>query len=61
MVSLSIFAEEKYDWLINNNWWLETELFDINDPPRVIFRKLELISGGIMFQKLKYQKVKQSK
>jgi len=51
MVSLSIFAEEKYDWLINNNWWLETELFDINDPPRVIFRKLELISGGIMFQR----------
>ena len=49
MVSLSLFAEEKYDWLINNNWWLETELFDINDPPRVIFRKVEILPMSIMY------------
>jgi hypothetical protein len=50
MVSLSLFAEEKYDWLINNNWWLETELFDINTPPRVIFRKLEVLPDITMYQ-----------
>jgi hypothetical protein len=49
MVSLSLFAEEKYDWLINYIWWLETDLFDMNEPPKVIFRKLEVIPGSIMY------------
>ena len=51
MVSLSLFAEEKYDWLINHNWFLETDLFDLNKPYRVIFRKLEVLSRSIMYQK----------
>jgi hypothetical protein len=50
ITSLSLFAEEKYDWLINHNWWLESE-YDLSKPPRVIFRKLEITSGSIMYQK----------
>jgi hypothetical protein len=50
IVSLSLFAEEKHDWLINHNWFLETELFDRNEPYPVIFRKLEVLSGSIMYQ-----------
>jgi hypothetical protein len=50
MVSLSLFAEEKYDWLINHNWFLETELFDRNEPYPVIFRKLETLPGITMYQ-----------
>jgi len=50
MVSLSLFAQEKYDWLINHNWFLETELFDRNEPYPVIFRKLEVLSGITMYQ-----------
>jgi hypothetical protein len=50
ITSLSLFAEENYDWLINNNWWLETRLFDINTPPRVIFRKLEVLPESVMYQ-----------
>jgi len=49
MVSLSIFAQEKYDWLINHNWFLETELFDRNEPYIVIFKKLEALSGITMY------------
>jgi len=51
MVSLSLFAEEKYDWLINHNWFLETELFDRNEPYQVIFRKLEVLPGSIMYHR----------
>jgi len=50
MVSLSLFAQEKYDWLIKNNWFLETELFDRNEPYPVIFRKLEVLPGITMYQ-----------
>jgi len=51
MVSLSLFAQEKYDWLINHDWVLETELFDIlSKPYRVIFRKLEILPENIMYQ-----------
>jgi len=50
MVSLSLFAEEKYDWLINYNWFMETELFDRNEPYPVIFRKLEVLPGITMYQ-----------
>jgi hypothetical protein len=50
MVSLSLFAEENYDWLIKHNWFLETNLFDLNDPYRVIFRKLEVPPRSIMYQ-----------
>ncbi|GBU27330.1 hypothetical protein R84B8_00860 [Treponema sp. R8-4-B8] len=50
-VSLSLFAEEKYDWLIKHNWLLETELFDIlSKPYQVIFRKLEVLPGITMYQ-----------
>jgi len=52
ITSLSLFAEEKYDWLINHNWFLETELFYLNKPDRVIFRKLDVLPpGSIMYQK----------
>jgi hypothetical protein len=51
MVSLSLFAQEKYDWLIKHNWFLETELFDRNEPYSVIFRKLEVLPGNIMYQR----------
>jgi len=54
MVSLSLFAQEKFDWLdwlINSNWNLETELFDRNEPYPVIFRKLEVLSGITMYQR----------
>jgi hypothetical protein len=51
IASVSLFAEEKYDWLFNHYWWLETSLFDMNEPPKVIFRKLEpLPEGNIMYQ-----------
>jgi len=50
-VSLSLFAQEKYDWLIKNNWFLETELFDRNEPYPVIFRKLEVLSSITMYQR----------
>jgi len=51
MVSLSLFAEEKYDWLTNHNWVLETELFDIlSKPYQVIFRKLEVVTNVTMYQ-----------
>jgi hypothetical protein len=50
MVSLSLFAQEKFDWLINSNWRLETELFDRNEPYPVIFRKLEVLPGITMYQ-----------
>jgi hypothetical protein len=50
MVSLTLFAEGKYDWLINHNWFLETNLFDLNKPYRVIFRKLEVSPGITMYQ-----------
>jgi len=49
-ISLSLFAEEKYDWLINNNWQLETEFFDIYKPSKVKFRKLEIIPKSTMYQ-----------
>jgi len=52
MVSLSLFAEEKYDWLINHDWFLETELFDIlSKPYQVIFRKVEVLPENIMYQR----------
>jgi hypothetical protein len=50
MVSLSLFAQEKYDWLIKHNWFLETELFDRNEPYPVIFRKLEILPDITMYQ-----------
>jgi hypothetical protein len=50
MVSLALFAEEKYDWFIKHNWFLETNLFDLNEPYRVIFRKLEVSPGITMYQ-----------
>jgi len=50
-VSLSLFAQEKYDWLINNNWYLETELFRLSKPYEVVFMKLEVLSGTIMYQR----------
>jgi hypothetical protein len=50
MVSLSLFAEEKYDWLINYTWRLETDLFDLYEPIRVMFRKFEIIPYSIMYQ-----------
>jgi len=50
MVSLSLFAQEKYDWLIKHNWFLETELFDRNEPYSVIFRKLEVLPDITMYQ-----------
>jgi len=49
-VSLSLFAEEKYDWLINKNWQLETEFFDRYEPPKVIFRKLDISPKNTMYQ-----------
>jgi len=49
MVSLSLFAEEKYDWLINHNWFLDSE-YIINKPYQVIFRKLEILPGNVMYQ-----------
>ena len=52
MVSLSLFAEEKYDWLIKHDWFLETELFDIlSKPYQVIFYKLEELPENIMYQR----------
>jgi len=48
--SLSLFAEEKYDWLIKNNWSLESLLFNLNEPCRVYFRKLEILPGITMYQ-----------
>jgi len=50
-VSLSLFAEEKYDWLIKNNWQLETDFFGIYEPPKVKFIKLEIIPNSIMYQR----------
>jgi hypothetical protein len=49
ITSLSLFAEEKYDWLINHNWFLDSELFDRIEPYRVIFRKIIVLSGSIMY------------
>jgi len=51
MVSLSLFAQEKYDWLIKHNWFLETELFDRNEPYPVIFRKLEVLPNITMYHR----------
>jgi hypothetical protein len=51
MASLSLFAQEKYDWLIKHNWFLENELFNIlSEPYQVIFRKLEVLPDIIMYQ-----------
>jgi len=50
MVSLSLFAQEKYDWFINHDWLLDSE-YNINKAHRVIFRKLEVISGSTMYQR----------
>jgi len=51
MVSLSLFAQEKYDWLIKHDWVLETELFNIlSEPYQVIFRKLETLPDITMYQ-----------
>jgi len=68
MFSLSLFAQEKYDWLIKHNWFIDSE-YDILDPYLVIFRKLEVIPGSIMYQRqlrkqrftLGYQTDKQNK
>jgi hypothetical protein len=49
-VSLSLFAQEKYDWLINHRWFLMSE-YAILDPCPVIFRKLEVLQGSIMYQR----------
>jgi hypothetical protein len=49
IASLSLFAEENYDWLINHNWFLDSGLFERNEPYRVIFRKLEVLPGSIMY------------
>jgi len=51
IVSLSLFAQEKYDWLINHNWFLETELFDRNEPYIVIFKKLDVLHGITMYHR----------
>jgi len=48
-VSLSLFAQEKYDWLINHYWFLDSE-YDMHKSYRVIFRKLEVLHGSIMYQ-----------
>jgi hypothetical protein len=45
ITSLSLFAEDKYDWLINHNWFLLSDRESV-----VIFRKLEIISGITMYQ-----------
>jgi hypothetical protein len=50
MVSLSLFAQEKYDWLINHNWFLDSE-YIINKPYQVIFRKLEILPESTMYQR----------
>jgi len=50
-VSLSLFAEEKYNWLVNNNWQLKTEFLDRYKPPKVIFRKLEILPNSTMYQR----------
>jgi len=50
MVSLSLFAQEKYDWLIKHNWFLDSE-YIINEPYRVVFKKLEILPGTIMYQR----------
>jgi hypothetical protein len=50
MVSLSLFAQEKYDWLIKYNWFLVSE-YIIHEPYQVVFRKLEILSGNIMYQR----------
>jgi len=50
MVSLSLFAQEKYDRLINNNWVLGSNyIMPLNY--YVIFRKLEVVPGSVMFQR----------
>jgi len=49
MVSLSLFAQEKYDWLINHDWLLDSE-YNINKAHQVIFRKLEGLPESIMYQ-----------
>jgi len=48
MVSLSLFAEEKYDWLIKHNWFLDSE-YDIIELYEVIFRKLEVLPGSTIY------------
>jgi len=50
MVSLSLFAQEKYDWLINHDWLLDSE-YNINKAHQVIFRKLEVLPGSTMYQR----------
>jgi len=50
MVSLSLFTQEKYDWLINHHWWLKSE-YDMHKPYQVIFRKLEIVPGSILYQR----------
>jgi hypothetical protein len=49
MVSLSLFAQEKYDWLIKHNWFLISE-YIIHEPYQVTFRKLEVLPESIMYQ-----------
>jgi len=49
-VSLSLFAQDKYGWLINNNWILDSNYF-MPSNYYVIFRKLEVVPGSVMFQR----------
>jgi hypothetical protein len=49
MVSLSLFAQEKYDWFIKDNWILDSDyIMPLNY--YVIFRKLEVVPGSVMYQ-----------
>jgi hypothetical protein len=50
MLSLSLFAQEKYDWLINYNWILDSE-YIMPTNYYVIFRKLEVVPESVMFQR----------
>lgn len=47
-VSVSLWAQKNYDWLIEKNWIFES---GYNEPyNRLIFRKLEVPAGSILYQ-----------
>jgi hypothetical protein len=50
ITSLSLFAVENYEWLINYNWFIISKVLT-QEPYNVTFRKLEILPRSIMYQR----------
>jgi len=48
-VSVSLWAQENYDWLIDQNWIFESGYWE-PDYNRLIIRKLDISAGSILYQ-----------